>query len=179
MCGYSGGRHLVTLPTPLPCRFMDAFLTSDVIKRTEMSAAWKECVDVWWMMPVKVVKVKVIEMKVGGWCCVKSSEDHSLQLATEAVFWLVGVFCALVVLNNNLPLWSQWTPRKVKSPAYIYFAAPIFRKPPSMMSQRHFSQVSDSTCGQVFVYSNAVTITIFISLWYLLIAAVFSWWNSL
>lgn len=39
-------------------------------------------------------------------------------------------------LNNNLPLWSQWTPRKVKSPAYIYFAAPIFRKPPSMMSQR-------------------------------------------
>lgn len=154
-------------------------------------------------------------MKVGGWCCVKSSEDHSLQLATEAVFWLVGVFCALVadfsqwlpykhmpllsivyaagfdsasnvpqkmtawhawlvgtkqvqknywrngqmndvvkelagqntlnerpilcnfLLNNNLPLWSQWTPRKVKSPAYIYFAAPIFRKPPSMMSQRH------------------------------------------
>lgn len=82
-------------------------------------------------------------------------------------------------LNNNLPLWSQWTPRKVKSPAYIYFAAPIFRKPPSMMSQRHFSRVGDSTCGQVFVYSSAVTITIIISLWYLLIAAVFSWWNSL
>lgn len=82
-------------------------------------------------------------------------------------------------LNNNLPLWSHWTPRKVKSPAYIYFAAPIFRKPPSMMSQRHFSRVSDSTCGQVFVYSSAVTITIIISLWYLLIAAVFSWWNSL
>lgn len=77
-------------------------------------------------------------------------------------------------LNNNLPLWSQWTPRKVKSPAYIYFAAPIFRNPPSMMSQRHFSQVSDSTCGQVFVYSNAVTIIVMISLWYLLIAAVFS-----
>lgn len=67
-------------------------------------------------------------------------------------------------LNNNLPLWSQWTPRMVKSPAYIYFAAPIFRNPPFMMSQRHFSQVSDSTCGQVFVYSNAVTIIVIISL---------------
>lgn len=72
--------------------------------------------------------------------------------------------------QNNLPLRSQSTSREVKSPYWVSSAAPVFRNPPLVMSQRRqwcFSQVR-----QVFVYSNAVTISRIISLWYLLTVAV-------
>lgn len=45
-------------------------------------------------------------MKGGGWCCLESSKDHSVQLAIQAVCWPVGIYCSL------LADFSQWSPLK-------------------------------------------------------------------